>query len=683
MDDLSNPSIPWQRKLLSLAEETDTLALPVAVTVGIAATVSIIIVVAMCVCGDAEVPELKEIKPRKGPSSMSLANAAAPVQTTSVKLEASPEVQVPEAVNARPENGLSSNRHSGAPSRSSQISVGSGQARPPSLRELPELPVGDIGRPLSGVENGVPHRITEDDDDYDHLGKERQPGRGRANYDHIKIESPNGTVARDMPPENETPSGENYYAQLRDRNYETVTEVKRRVVDPYDQVNVCDDPYTGLKDDPYAKVKDDPYAKVKDDPYEKVKDDDTYAKVKDNDVSNQVHITNINVGGSEIDPYSTLGEETEVSVMDARSSRSSTNLETGSRSSAANVVNFEDLPQGALGPHLPEPNDDYAVVNKPRNASASNEVQPSEEVDPYVIPPEPPRAYTVDEAAAQPSLVGAVGGGASRQDDNPEREYTMVTARESLASMTARNALNPYETVPETENMYATVDGGSGDGVVQRKPAPPTQEVVNQAAQRLSAVSETYAEIDGNYATAAAPAPPSLDSLHMMTKQQEDRRHLASPEDSGISGSSNDYAIVDKRSSFSPSATRLPEIPNSPVLPTAAPIVVNVNGNAEGASNGVTLDPNYQTVKDCITYIDENDPNYESVEEAKAKQPSKRDRRHVYEEVSPTNPNAPGFEAASEVRERVLQGHMYEDIHELKEQQRKSKRRPAGGSEKS
>ncbi|XP_067665885.1 uncharacterized protein [Haliotis asinina] len=669
MDDLSNPSIPWQRKLLSLAEETDTLALPVGVALGIATTVLIIVVVAMCICGDAEVPELKEIKPRKGPSSMSLANSAAAVQTTSVKLEVGPEVQVPDSANGRPENGLSSNRHSGAPSRSSQISVGSGQARPPSLRELPELPVGDIGRPLSGVENGVPHRITEDDDDYDHLGKERQPGRSRANYDHIKIDSPNGAVVSDMPVENETPSGENYYAQLRDRNYETVTEVKRRVVDPYDQVNVSDDPYSGIKDDPYAKVKDDPY--------EKVKDDDTYAKVKDTDVSNQIHVTNITVGGSEIDPYSTLVEEVEVNVIDARSSRSSINLEAGSRTSAANIVNFEDIPQG---PHLPEPNDDYAVVNKPRNASASNEVQPLDEVDPYVIPPEPPRAYTVDEAAAQPSLVGAVGGGASRQDDNPEREYTMVTARESLASMTARNALNPYETVPETENMYATVDGGSGDGVVQRKPAPEAQAVAKQAAQRLSSVSETYAEIDGNYATAAAPAPPSLDSLHMMTKQQEDRRHLASPEDSGISGSSNDYAIVDKRSSFSPSATRLPEIPNSPVLPTVAPIA---NGNAEGASNGVTLDPNYQTVKDCITYIDENDPNYESVEEAKAKQPSKRDRRHVYEEVSPTNSNAPGFEAASEVRERVLQGHMYEDIHELKEQQRKSKRRPAGGSEKS
>ena len=44
--------------------------------------------------------------------------------------------------------------------------------------------------------------------------------------------------------------------------------------------------------------------------------------------------------------------------------------------------------------------------------------------------------------------------------DSVELEYTMVTARESLASMTARDALNPYEIVPDSdgmENMYATV----------------------------------------------------------------------------------------------------------------------------------------------------------------------------------------------------------------------------------
>ena len=39
-----------------------------------------------------------------------------------------------------------------------------------------------------------------------------------------------------------------------------------------------------------------------------------------------------------------------------------------------------------------------------------------------------------------------------------EHRYTKVTARESLASMTARNALNTYETVPDLpENTYATV----------------------------------------------------------------------------------------------------------------------------------------------------------------------------------------------------------------------------------
>ena len=42
--------------------------------------------------------------------------------------------------------------------------------------------------------------------------------------------------------------------------------------------------------------------------------------------------------------------------------------------------------------------------------------------------------------------------------ESKEHCYTKVTARESLASMTARNALNTYETVVDLpENTYATV----------------------------------------------------------------------------------------------------------------------------------------------------------------------------------------------------------------------------------
>lgn len=42
--------------------------------------------------------------------------------------------------------------------------------------------------------------------------------------------------------------------------------------------------------------------------------------------------------------------------------------------------------------------------------------------------------------------------------ETKEHKYTKVTARESLASMTARNALNMYEIVPDlAENTYATV----------------------------------------------------------------------------------------------------------------------------------------------------------------------------------------------------------------------------------
>lgn len=133
---------------------------------------------------------------------------------------------------------------------------------------------------------------------------------------------------------------------------------------------------------------------------------------------------------------------------------------------------------------------------------------------------------------------------------------------------------------------------------------------------------------NNNNSGSVAPVPPSLDSLHLMTKSQTssegDRlsdRHLASPEDSGMSlniwgdiadgeDSEDGYSTL-KKPEGCPQNSSLPAIPGSSFV-------------TDEDSGEVTLVPNYQTVKDCISDNEtveevESDPNYESVDEARAK----------------------------------------------------------------
>lgn len=101
--------------------------------------------------------------------------------------------------------------------------------------------------------------------------------------------------------------------------------------------------------------------------------------------------------------------------------------------------------------------------------------------------------------------------------------------------------------------------------------------------------------------------------------------------------------------------------------------MVNPAFDGDQDTGGVSLDPNYTTVRDCIPERQvEGDPNYESVEEVKSKvqeveqeeqrkaMMERKKRLHVYEEVKEgeTNP----------VRERVLRRHMYEDLDGVKTQ---------------
>ena len=134
------------------------------------------------------------------------------------------------------------------------------------------------------------------------------------------------------------------------------------------------------------------------------------------------------------------------------------------------------------------------------------------------------------------------------------------------------------------------------------------------------------------------PAPPSLDSLHIMTKSAEGK------------------------------------LPNGPVSPNGGSHVRNLSDQED-----VTLDPNYQTVRDCISDLAaSSDPNYESVQEAESRgafhsvtnqNGTKLIRDHFYEEVKSAS-------EADRVKKRVLKSHMYEDIDEVKEQKKQFNMNP-------
>lgn len=483
-------------------------------------------------------------------------------------------------------------------------------------------------------------------------------------------------------------------------------------------------PYSKVKDDPYSKVKEDPYSKVKDDPYSKVKDDPQYSGVKDYDPYNRVDDDMDSLANSQIeDPYNKVNERD----MESGASGTSTVIDAYAsvepRSTRTNQVTRINVTKSANISHngtefnvVENTTNEYAVVMKSRSDTTPTPTSQhpftfqSQETDPYMLPPEPPRRYNeyaepddallggagsqrssvqvdstrsslVQISSQRSSLVqigsqrsslvqndlsspdqavtagaGAAGAGAAgtTQQTTQKREppYHKITARESLASINQRLARNTYETVAETvadqqaeaatlpllENFYATVEGGSGDGVVTNQGNHGSRNRLNQ-----SPCMDHYAEIGATGGRSHnVPAPPSLDSLHIMTKSADGR------------------------------------LPNG----AGSPVEMESNSNHRRTLSNqetVTLDPNYQTVRDCISDMAaSSDPNYESVQEAESRRPfsivtkqngTKLIREHFYEEVKPAS-------EADNVKKRVLRSHMYEDIDDVKEQKKQLKKNP-------
>ncbi|XP_025092922.1 uncharacterized protein LOC112563288 isoform X2 [Pomacea canaliculata] len=790
-----------QRHLLSLVEaETEALDGIGAIVTASVLTLVLVLVLLMCTCdqgSEAETTELQSVSHRNsaGPKTLVATDLAGDIEAL-VDGEAGQTVVAGErALN----NGVSANRNSmGSNSHSRQASSGSLQMRPTSLRELPEVPTSNHSRNHSGS-GGLEkqagglrssHEGDEDDVGYDHLcarvGSSNKPAK---NYDHIKLDSPGQVSISATPVSDPDNISENHYSQVRERTYDVVKDVRARGAtnsmashdfDPYAKVKDDDDD----KEDPYAKVRDgekdtDDYSHLKhkhlvhavpsvkaakgvveddeEDPYERVIGDSGSARV-------QVPLSVADLD----DPYSTVMDQPAVTVIPMHVS--TTTVTNSSAGGAVNSIKHKSssvhashgLPRSDSNHfHLKyadedsEVQGDYAVVMKDRQGSVyrrqNNEQRGDdgeEDIMPYFSsPPEPPRLYgtgeTLEEDDAMAATPGSPSGG-SRRAETKEHKYTKVTARESLASMTARNALNMYEIVPDlAENTYATVEGGSGDGVVHYASASMTQ--VYPHRHDADPLNETYAEINtstsGTY-TPTVPEPPSLDTLHFMTKSttssegDHSYRNPSSPSatNAGVFMMDDGYAAVSKTSSFSPSETALPLIPRSA---TTGSVHNPSELTNDASANGISMHPDYHRVKDYIGVQDmENDPNYESVDEAYARtsssmaalgsnsataskivaSPSRR--QHEYEEVSPSGTPLSGgrksngqtsalskgktqnssistdtvetiipsvhshqsIQTAAYARDRVLEGHMYEDINEVQKRKRSLASKSAGGT---
>ncbi|KAL3889999.1 hypothetical protein ACJMK2_002306 [Sinanodonta woodiana] len=440
-----------------------------------------------------------------------------------------------------------------------------------------------------------------------------------------------------------------------------------------DMADVEDD-YAHLVEEPFT---DERNVSNQSDPYARVKDDSPYSRVKDDSL----------IKDSEDYPYNKLqdsNEEGDVEMGVPESAARYTKVKKGCdeyqtvKKNRAGPTSFgiaSPVPQ--LQPTGTDLNNEYAVVSKVRKPSDKTTSDRNSGASPRssveivsspLAPPEPPRDYDAGagednsgDLAADMSITSldynyidaATGHGVegTQAEGKKEPPYTKVTARESLASMNARVAQNTYEVLPDADNLYATVEGGSGDGVVRKS-------VVKQNDTQ-NASSDHYTEIK-----AGAPAPPSLDSLHLMARVHQGeitKRHTErKPGDLG------GYYNISPSSPVSPPNTHSR-------TPSGGDFrVVSATPN-EGACSAASFDPDYQSVMVSSSLEEsEFDPNYESVDEAKAKpryesidesekkhsSDMKKARGHVYEEVTVPDETAVA-------KKHALNKHTYEDIKDI------------------
>lgn len=644
-------------------------------------------------------------------------------------------------------NSANMSKHSRQPSSASGNNI-----RPPSLRELPEPPVTahhSRNTSVSGVQNvttsGVvasggdeilekcalpPKDSNVEDDDYDHLGPKRAPSP--TDYDKLGP----AVVTPDLDtPVSEVSSGmDGHYSQPKERMYAVCKDVRPKTIPTFefkDKEQITSNHYSHVtEEDPYNQINES-------------------GGTLPSDVIQRIRQSNSVIDPD--DPYATVQDES------GGSYKAIIHAVGGARAQPALPVSPSSPPEFEAG------EDEYAVVQKvngPRSHFPSEEkrVNSEDEISPYSIrPPEPPRLY---EGYVEDEHI--YDEGSDQSTNSKEHKYSKVTARESLASMSARNALNTYETLADIpENTYATVEGGSGDGIVQDVTLRNRVAGMTELENRLSQNSDTYAEIAisgggltssviSNTSTSSnananilgtssgssgAPIPPSLDSLPQMSKSltssEGDRlsdklsdRFLGSPDDRLITGQFDDLGSSDNDGEDGYS-TLTRDGASSSLRGDASRLINNVNSenpsNGQDNSEDSGNDPNYESVDELrakfaylkvkdesgrgmnsaphisVVSVNRKDPptdwtQSESDKTSESQNPRRRRPRHDYEEVDVSPPQSPQTSLpqvseceitnAEAVRERVLNGHTYEEVAQVQTKKGQAKKTNTSESKK-
>lgn len=287
--------------------------------------------------------------------------------------------------------------------------------------------------------------------------KEERQGSTYSHYASVNDFNPDiGGGNSEVIPGAERISKEDPYSKVdpdsRTDAYQEKDKHSKAVSDPYNRMNdhpyndIRDDPYNKVKDDPYSKVKDDPYNKVIDDPYNTVDDitdprelDDPYSKP--NDLCEK---------GIDEDPYNKVMDDMYSKVREVhRESPSPQNaaavfqrpphdvivdgdylvIKDQQQTNTVVVREHHKETEGASGVTLQKKDDIqvddlYATVvkNRPNGTGTVNTpvtngsgASNSRESNPYILPPEPPRQYGVEDIVGAGMVLIQQGGSADAQ----------------------------------------------------------------------------------------------------------------------------------------------------------------------------------------------------------------------------------------------------------------------------
>ncbi|GFS07208.1 hypothetical protein ElyMa_004724700 [Elysia marginata] len=475
-----------QRLLMALTSEnnqahgSDSASAADGILVTICGIVSLIFVAALCVCGERK-PKLKENQ-----EGLELNNVEGQMDEEAL------ELRIKSSGDGTPTAGEKGSRGSapapGHSNHSRQASSSSGPPtgiRPTSLRELPQPPVSarhSCNVAMSAMEApSMPESV--------HTAGEREVGDTDVMNDdyaypkHVSPAGAKGSVKIGGGDAGKIKSHSDGYDHLGQRPQEKPINYDRLI--PGKQEDSKKSPSSETDQETEGI-------------YSLSKEEDPYNRIGDSDGGVPMSlIVHLRQSSDLTDPYTTVEEgsagdlkfkSTNSGVGSSPSGKSQT---TASHETRKEQNDYEDTD----GEEEPE----YAVVHKTRGNSQRRPQDPSGPSDrgsrashgssednavAGAMPPEPPRLYNPYEDGDEEDETYSA-------TDKPEHKYSMVTARESLASMSARRALNPYELVQDVpENMYATVEGGSGDGVVIRH-----MDSDDNNSNRNSQNSDTYAEI--------------------------------------------------------------------------------------------------------------------------------------------------------------------------------------------